>query len=106
LENKSTEKPRQVVDKKVSLEALQIVNRLRLPKALSLIKYEVLSIPNKIITINNVQIKIAPDVILKGDHEGKTVYGALKIHVCKGKPFELEQGKYVGYLLQRLSLNM
>ena len=51
--------------------------------------------------IEGVEIKISPEVIIEAVINGKTCYGGLKIHVCKGKPFDQTQSSYVAILLQK-----
>jgi hypothetical protein len=100
LEKKDAKNNRQMIDKKVSIEALNILQTINVPPLLRKIKYEIISVSDKSISLNGVEIKIAPDVIIKGMYKGKIVYGAIKFHVCKSKPFEFKQCEYVGALLK------
>lgn len=101
LKKRIPENDRQKIDIRVSIEALEVMKKIRLPKILSEIKYEVLLNKKKSITINNVDIKLAPELIIKGKYKGEDVYGAIKIHICKGAPFDLNQSRYVSTLIYR-----
>ena len=92
---------RQVIDKRVSIEAIEIVKGIKLPKLLSSLQIEAVSQAERAILLNGVNIKIAPDIILRGKYKGKIVYGAIKIHICKGAPFDLQQSKIVSGLLYK-----
>jgi hypothetical protein len=90
---------RQQSDKNVSIEALQKVAIIKKPRLLSRLKYEVLSSKAKSIVINGVEIKVAPDLIIKAVVDDQTVYGAVKFHVKKTKAFDLNQAELVSLLL-------
>ena len=90
---------RQIIDKRVSIEAIEIMKGIRIPKLLSDLQIEAVNQTEKAIILNGVNIKIAPDVILRVKYKGKTVYGAVKIHICKGSPFDFQQSKIVSGLL-------
>jgi hypothetical protein len=96
---------RQSTDRKVSIEALELVEIIKKPALLSEIRYELIIPGNKKIRIANVDITVAPDVIIKGTYKGKTIYGAVKIHICKTKPFDLAQSKYVSALLNKFLID-
>lgn len=105
LSKKVPENKRQLTDKIVSIEALKKVSAMEKPKILSEIKYELIKSSFKDIEINDVNITIAPDVIIKGTYKGFTVYGAIKFHVSKSKPFDLNQASIVSTLLYKFLEN-
>lgn len=90
---------RQITDRKVSIEALNQITYLKFPDLLKDMKFEIVKPLKKAISINDLDIIIAPDVVLKGTLNGKKVYGAVKIHICKSKPFTHNQAEYVSALL-------
>lgn len=71
--------------------------KLQLPKLLQdLDSYEILKkFEFNSFIFYGVNIIISPDVIVKGVLSDKTYIGAVKIHVSKSKPFDIEQSRYV-----------
>lgn len=98
LKAKKTETDWQVNDKKVSLEAMERVIKLKLPNLLQdLDSYEILpKFPFNYFIFSGVNIIVSPDLIVKGTIGGKTYIGAVKIHVSKSTPFAADESKYVG----------
>lgn len=101
LQKKEAKTKRQLADKQVSIEALKKIRTLKLPKLFSIIKYEIVKPDSKYIVMEGVDIIISPDIIIKAKFKGKIVYGACKIHICKSKPFDHNQGQYVATLLHQ-----
>jgi hypothetical protein len=95
LENKKVTTKRQLTDKTVSIEALKRFVTIKLPTILKKIDYSIVKPEDKILTINGVEIIVAPEVIIKGKLNGQTVFGAVKIHISKSHPFDLQQANYV-----------
>lgn len=96
---------RQKRDKQVSLEALERFVEMQLPKFINEIEYSTLKPNQKVIQIEGVSVVVSPDIIIKGTINGKTVYGAVKIHISKGKPFDFEQSKLVSHLIYQYLIN-
>ena len=86
---------RQACDKRVSLEALERFVKIKLPKILHEIDYEIVKSKIKSFRYSNVEIIVAPEIILKGKLNRKTVLGGIKIHISKNKPFDLKKSRYV-----------
>lgn len=86
---------RQKIDRQVSIEALEELKRVKLPSILQHLDYEVITAIEKNLLINNVDIKVSPEVIIRAKYKGEVIYGAIKIHISKGKPFNLNQATYV-----------
>jgi len=101
LLNKVPQNSRQNIDRRVSIEALNQLKSFAFPKLLRDIDFEIIQPTTKHISFNNVDIKVSPDVVLKGYYNGMVVYGAVKIHICKSKPFSLEQGNLVSTLIYK-----
>lgn len=104
LTSKKPESKRQQTDKKVSLEALEQLKMVAFPRVLRNVQFEIIKPIEKNIDINNVSIVVAPDVILKGKYRGEVIYGAIKIHICKTKPFDQNQSKHVANILYKYLL--
>jgi len=99
LQGKMTFNNRQRIDRVVSIEALELIKKIKLPKKLLLMDYELISADSKEININDVDIKVAPEIIIKAKLKNEVVYGAIKIHISKGKPFNHIQAIYVSTLI-------
>jgi hypothetical protein len=93
---------RQEIDKAVSVQALQELKQVRIPAALKHLDYEVISIEERSIMINNVDIIVAPEIVIRAKRKGEMFYGGIKIHISKGKPFSLFQAQYVATTVYRL----
>jgi hypothetical protein len=92
---------RQRIDRTVSLEALEVIKRIKLPNLLSHIEYEIVLPEIKKTILNDVDIIVAPEILIKAKYKNEVIYGAIKIHISKGKPFNLNQCKYVSALIYR-----
>ena len=101
LKAKHAANKRQETDHKVSIEALERIISLQIPKILKDIKYSIIKSEEKSLYIEGVEIKISPEIIIEAEINGQVCYGGLKIHVCKGKPFDQNQSSYVAVLLQK-----
>ena len=99
IRSKTSTSKRQVTDQKVSLEALDKLRTLRVPRLLRILKYKLIKPDSKKISYGDVDVIIAPDLVIQAKYRGKTIYGAVKIHICKTKPFDPQQAKYVSALL-------
>ncbi len=95
LMGRKPEKKRQLIDRDVSIQALTRYINFQLPKVFKELDYSIVKTRNKATYIENVKVTVAPDVIVKAQIDGKTVYGAIKIHISKNKPFSLQQSKIV-----------
>jgi hypothetical protein len=99
LKEKNPANNRQNIDRNVSIEALEELKKVKLPRLLKYINYELITVEEKTLLINNVDIIVAPEVIIKASYKGEIVYGAVKIHISKGKPFNYNQATYVSALI-------
>lgn len=95
LKRRKPTKKRQVSDRVVSIEALQRFLAIKLPKLLINTDYEIIKPKKKSIFINDVEIIVSPDVIIKGEADGHTFYGGFKIHISKSNVFNREQQSIV-----------
>jgi hypothetical protein len=68
---------------------------MKLPSILNEIDYSIVKPKTKRTILSNVEVIVAPEVIVKGELNGKTILGAVKIHISKNKPFDLQQARLV-----------
>lgn len=83
----------------VSIEAINKVMKMRFDNIL-INKYEVLIPESKNIEIAGINISVNPDLIYRYKEDGITKIGALKFHVSKSKPFDLQQSKHIANILR------
>jgi hypothetical protein len=95
LMNRKPLNKRQETDKRVSIDALERYIKIKLPHILKEIDYDVIRPKIKSTKVSDVEILVAPEVIVKGILRGKTVFGGIKIHISKNKPFDIQQSKIV-----------
>lgn len=88
-------------DKKVSIEALERMVELNIARYFKDYKYEVIKTNPQPVNIDGVSIRISPEVIVKIIIDGKTVFGGVKIHISKRKPFAYRQCQYSSVLLSK-----
>lgn len=88
-------------DRRTSIEALERFVEMKLPSILKEINYTVIKPESKSVAISEVEVKVAPEIIIKGTIEGKTVLGAVKIHISKNKPFDLIRSQYVASIIYK-----
>ncbi|UPT71867.1 MAG: hypothetical protein M0D53_06075 [Flavobacterium sp. JAD_PAG50586_2] len=100
LKNKNPETPLAIVDKAVSIEALERFIKMKLPSFLQDNIYEILKKPkiNSFI-VSEVEIIVSADLIIKVFIDGQAFLGGVKIHIAKGNVFDREQAKYVSTCL-------
>lgn len=84
-------KKRKQIDKQVSLEALRRLMEMKIPEILKSTKYEIIKPKEKTVDVFGVNIIVAPEIIIKAEIQSKIVYGAIKFHITKTKPFTNEQ---------------
>ena len=101
LDAKKTESKRQIIDKSVSIEAIKLLSKIRFPNYFYNFSFEIIKPESKSYELNNVSILVAPDLIFKTTINNKTIYGAIKIHICKSKPFDSKQSTYVSTILYK-----
>lgn len=95
----------QVQDRKVSIEALERFLSIQLPKIFLDVKFTIIKPKTKNIIISDVEVKVAPDVIVSGQLNGKNVIGAVKFHISKNDPFDLNESKRVASTIHRYLVN-
>lgn len=101
LMNRVTNNPRQLNDKTVSLEALQRFIQMKLPDILGKIDYTIMKAETNSVMIEDVEVIVAPDLIIKGTLNGRVVIGGIKIHISKAKPFDFKKSVYVASIIHK-----
>lgn len=101
LKVKQTTTKQQLYDKQASILALQELKKITLPKLLKQVDFEIINPKAKSVDINNIEIIVAPDVIIRGKYKGESVVGAIKIHISKTKPFDHQQSNHVAGIMYR-----
>lgn len=102
LKLRNPEKPRQVLDRTVSIEALNRYVNIKLPNLLRTLPYEIIKkVESKSTIFKDIEFIISPDVIFKIKLEGKTYLGAVKIHISKNNVFDKIQSRYVSCLIYK-----
>lgn len=99
LKNRVPEKPRQVLDRTVSLEAMRRFTQLKLPSLLGYPLQIIKKVEVKTIWVNGVEIIISPDVMFKTNIDGIEYLGAVKIHISKNNIFDREQSLSVSSMI-------
>ena len=90
VDSTPTSKP-QIDNKKVSILALEQFVAIKLPNCILENKFEILKFKKKSVEISGLEISLSPEFIFRmTESNGETVVGAIKIHICKSKPFSLQ----------------
>jgi hypothetical protein len=99
LNEKKAETKHQIIDKRVSIEAIEKLMHIAFPKVLYSNSHEIIKPEKKPISVNDVDISITPEAIFKTIVNGIVVYGGIKLHFGKSHPFDNTQCRYVAILL-------
>ncbi len=99
LRSKMPHTNRAKTDREVSIVAIEKLMQLNIQKLLKDIPYEIIKPEEKKINIRGVDISTSPEIIIKAQINGKTIYGGIKIHICKTKPFDNHQCQLVSAVL-------
>lgn len=99
LKNRIPKNKREESDKIVSIAALERYVNMNISTMLKNIDYKQIQANQKITKIHGINVIVAPDVVFKGFYNGVEVLGAIKIHVVKGKPFDIQKSKIVASLI-------
>ncbi len=102
LVNRKPTKPRQVLDRQVSIQALERFVNIKLPTLLKDIPYEIIKkVDAKSIIYKGVEIIVSPEVIFKLKIKDKEYLGAVKIHISKNNIFDNNQSRCISSLLYK-----
>ncbi len=93
-------------NRRTSIEALERFVEMKLPSIFNQVNYSVVKPTNKSVAISEVEVKVAPEIIIKGNLEGKVVLGAIKIHISKNKPFDYNRAQVVASIIFKYLKNV
>ena len=93
LQNKNPSSDFQRSNTKNSIEALRKFLELQFPDNFRNIKCSFLNVEEKNFYINGVQVRVAPDIVLRIQKNGQNVIGGIKFHISKSSKFTYESAK-------------
>lgn len=105
LMNRVPANQRQEIDKRTSIDALQRFVQMNILKVFSKYDYSVIKPDYKSVLISSIEVIVAPDIIIQTIVDGKVSYGAVKIHICKSKPFDLKRAEIVSTIIYKYLRN-
>lgn len=88
LQGKITLTDFQSNDRMNSIEALRTFLKLQFPNSFRNLKCSFLVIKKKDMLIEEVKVRVAPDIVLMGEKNGVPFYGGIKFHISKGQTFD------------------
>lgn len=77
-----------------SIEALRKFLELQFPADFKNLKIEFVKTNDGFLALQNLNVIVSPDIIIKGEKNGITFYGGLKFHIAKGKIFTHSESEY------------
>jgi hypothetical protein len=101
LNRREPKNRRGLTDKNASIEALQRYIELKLPVIFKNYEYEIIKPELKSNFIAGVEVRVAPDVVVRFNINGKKYIGAVKIHISKSAPFNYKQSLKVATILYK-----
>lgn len=102
LKNKIAKKPQQIVNRKVSIDAMRRFLGFKIPSVFKNHNLEIIKEKNiKSTFINNVEITVSPDIIFLIEHEGNRYIGAVKLHLSSRNIFDSKQSRIIATILNK-----
>ena len=102
LKRKIPVKPRQILNKTISIEAIQRYMTIKVPSILKNHKIDIIKKPKiKSIFIEGVEVLISPDIIFTMKYNQQKYIGGIKIHISKGNIFSSHDSKKVSFLIEK-----
>ena len=90
----------QINNKIVSIQALEQFVTIKLPNFILENNFEILKLEKKSFEIRGLEISLSPEFIFRlTELNGDTIVGAIKIHICKSKPFSLQTAELASTVL-------
>lgn len=100
LMNKVPANKRQLDDKKASISALEKFAVMDLPNFILEDKFEVIKLDRKSIEIKGLDISLSPEFVFRVLKPNRVpIIGAMKLHICKSKPFSLQTAELASTVL-------
>jgi hypothetical protein len=101
LQARKPSSKRQANDRDVSIEALTRFVTIKLPSIIRKTEFEVIRPKSRSVSVKDVDIIVAPEIVVRGTVNGKTVIGGVKIHISKNNPFDLKKSKAVATVVYK-----
>lgn len=102
LKSRVPVKPRQELNKTISIEAIQRYMKIKIPSILRNHKIDIIKKPSiKSIFIEGVEVLISPDIIYTMVYKNQKYIGGVKIHISKRNVFNIEDSKMVSLLIEK-----
>ncbi len=100
IKNKEVVKDWQKNDKTNSIRALDLWGGMNLPEKFTKYPMEIVSTKAKFLSLYGIEIKVSPTGIFRIEIDGQAYIGGFKVHISKGKPFNIKQSALVAQLLK------
>lgn len=102
LKSKILTKKNQIINKSISLEAMQRYMNINIPKVFKNHRFEIIKEKEiKSTWFKNVEVIVSPDLIYKIDYNGETYLGAVKLHISKNNIFDRDKLINMSAILQK-----
>jgi hypothetical protein len=107
LKTKIVSKPQQVVNRQVSIEAMKRFLGFKIPAFFKNHNLEIIKEKNvKSTFINNVEVKVSPDIIFIIHHNETRYIGAVKLHLSSRNIFDSKQSRFIATILNKYLLEL
>tara|TARA_R110002051_G_scaffold305059_1_gene374772 strand:- start:561 stop:1067 length:507 start_codon:yes stop_codon:yes gene_type:complete len=103
LKAKIVNKPQQIVNRQVSIEAMKRFLSFKIPSVFKNHSLEIIKEKNiKSTFINNVEVTVSPDIIFIIEHNGNRYIGAVKLHLSSRNIFDNKQSRFIATILTNI----
>lgn len=107
LKNKIVDKPQQITNRKVSIEAMKRFVSFKIPSVFKNHNLEIIKEKDiKSTFINNVEVTVSPDIIFIIEHNNKRYIGAVKLHLSSRNIFDSKQSRYIATILNKYLIEL
>ena len=105
--NKIVDKPQQITNRKVSIEAMKRFVSFKIPSVFKNHNLEIIKEKDiKSTFINNVEVTVSPDIIFIIEHNNKRYIGAVKLHLSSRNIFDSKQSRYIATILNKYLIEL
>lgn len=102
LKGQVLNKPQQITNRKVSIDAMKRFLSFKIPSVFKNHNLEIIKEKNiKSTFINNVEVKVSPDIIFMIEYNDKKYIGAVKLHFSSRNIFDKKQSKLIATILNK-----
>lgn len=90
----------QISNRNTSILALERFTTMRLPNVILENSLEVIKLEKKILEVKKLEISLSPEFVFRiRKSNGESVVGAVKLHICKSKPFDFQTAELSSVVL-------